>query len=452
MRKGTLVLMVLCALSFISSCKEIRNLLKAIDKYGYKSKIPLGEKNVPISQLIIGSFVYKGLPIIISEKDDYTYKLKFLTTELDENDIEIEAFLTVIGTSNYLNLDLGYSFSFLKISDVSIIRDVEVKLIKNTIQPYVTEKKLAAWLLKHDGEDEFMTEDSTSIDIFYTFNFSRITEERAYQMKAEQLQEKKELLFKSCADYEMYATLSAKYPGDAALVLAREALLDKCTTIDDYKAFVAYFANDVLSEKANKIITEKTLYIKDSLAYYNLKASEDVNEYLQFIDNCATPLFKDSAIMLLTPLLNNITEDKIEWKWNGGEKAEAIKLIFYKIEYTPKHLNINWYREHLTSYCLRTSQTDLKQKALLYLDKLAMGNTTKDELLDLYMSKGFILWSLGMFEEALDVFKSKINESYLYKENATFKKTISTNYKAYQKAGIIFPDEKNVWKRIKKLK
>lgn len=452
---------ILFTLSLSSSCKEIRDLLKAIDKYGYKSKTPLGKKETPIDKLIIGSYVFKSMPIIISEKDNYTYILKFLSTELDVKDIEIEAFITEIGTSKYLNLDLGYSYSFLKISDVSITRDVSVKLLKNTLNPYINEKNLKSWLLKHDGEDEFVTQDSTTLDIFYTFSFLKITEERAYKIKAEQLQEKKEYLFSSCTDYETYKTLSAKYTGDPALAKAREAILNKCTTIDDYKTFVSFFANDILSEKANKIIIEKTLFIKDSIDFYNIKTNSEINGnlrfesidiYLKFIEGCSTTSFKDSASKLLIPLIEKITEDNIEWKWNSEDKTEAVKLIFFKIEYNPHNLNISWYREHLTFYCLNIGQADLKEKALLSLDKLALSNTSKDELLDLYLSKGFLFWSLGKNEQAIDVFKSKINETYQNKEDLTFKKNIKISYHAFHKQGILFPDEKNMWKKIKKLK
>ena len=222
------IILLLFAVSLASSCKDIKNFLQAIDKYGYKSKTPLGEKEIPIDSLLLGSYVYKSLPIIISEKDSCTYNLKFLATELDETDIEIEAFLSVIGASTYLNLDLGYSYSFLKISDVSIRRDIEVKLIKKTITPYVNEKNLRKWLLKHDEKDEFVTDDSLTIDIYYAFNFFKISQERALQIKAEMLQKKKEHLFVSCPDYETYKSLSVKYAGDPALSKAREALLSKC--------------------------------------------------------------------------------------------------------------------------------------------------------------------------------------------------------------------------------
>jgi hypothetical protein len=434
-----------------TSCKEIRDLLKAIDKYGYKSSIPLGKKEIPVDKLLTGSYVYNDLPLIISEKDNLTYQIKFLSTELDGTDIVVEAFLSKIGNSKYLNIDLGYNYSFLKISAVSITRDVNVKLLRNSIDQVVTEKNLVSWLLKNGEKDDFLNKDSIPVDIFYSFSFTRITNERAYHIKAEQLQAKKEVLFNTCKDYETYKTLLEKYPGDQLLTNARESIFRKCNTIDDYKEFVSYFADDALSLKAKKMITEMTLYIKDSVDFNASKVKNDIDAYLNFIEGCSTTKFKDSAASRLTPLIANISEDNIEWKWNGGAKNEAIKLIFYKIDYAGRYININWYNEHLTIYCLKLQQPEIKEKALLYLDKLASGNTTKNELLDLYISKGFIFWSLERYDQSIEVFRSRIKEIYLNKNDLTFKKSIKENYKKFQSEGIKFPDNKNIWKKIKKL-
>ena len=155
---------------------------------------------------------------------------------------------------------------------------------------------------------------------------------------------------------------------------------------------------------------------------------------------------------MLPPIAEKITEDNIEWKWNGGDKKEAIMLITYKIDYAPKYTNLSWYRERLTNYGLNIEQAVMKEKALFYLDKLAMGNATKDELLDCYLSKGFLLWSLEKYDQAIEVFKSKIHETYQNREDLTFKKNIKINYNTFQKQGIALPDDKNMWKKVKKLK
>jgi hypothetical protein len=447
-----ILFVALFTLIFSTSCKEIRDLLKAIDKYGYKSSIPLSKKELPVEKLLLGSFVYNDLPIIISEKDATTYIIKFLSTELDGTDIEVEAFLSKIGNSKYLNLDLGYSYSFLKISDVSISRDVNVKLLRNTIDQYVTEKNLVSWLVKNGDDDEFINKDSLEVDIFYNFNFTRISQERAYQIKAEQLKEKKEQLFNSCKDYETYKFLSAKYPGDALLANAREGIFKNCKSISDYQDFVLFFPNDIFTEKAKEIIAQKVLYEKDSVDYSLARSKNEIDAYISFIDKCTTQKFKDSASAKLTPLIGKITEDYIEWKWNGDDRKEAIKLIFFKIDYNGKYLKTGWYNEHLTRYCLKMQQAEMKEQGIKYIDKMALNNVTKDELLDLYISKGFLFWSLEKYDQSLEVFRSKINEEYNNNESLTFKSSIKEKYKKYQKEGIKFPDEKAMWKKIKNLK
>ncbi len=447
-----ILIVALLTFAFSTSCKEIRDLLKAIDKYGYKSSIPLSKKDWPVEKLLLGSFVYNDLPIIISEKDEKTYLIKFLSTELDGTDIEVEAFLSKIGNSKYLNLDLGYSFSFLKISDVSISRDVNVKLLRNSIDQYVTEKNLVSWLLKNGDKEEFINKDSIEVDIFYTFSFTRISQERAYQIKAEQLKEKKELLFNSCKDYETYKSLATKYPGDPLLSNAKEAIFKSCTSISDYQEFMLFFPNNILSEKAKEIIAQKVIYEKDSVDYSLVRAKNDIDAYIDFIDKCKTIKFKDSASAMLTPLIGKITEDYIEWKWNGDDRKEAIRLIFFKIDYTGKYIKTSWYNEHLTKYCLKMQQPEIKEKAIKYIDKLALNNVTKDELLDLYISKGFLFWALEKYDQSLEVFRSKINEQYNYNKLHTFKNGIKESYKTYQHEGIKFPDEKAMWKKIKNIK
>ena len=101
---------------------------------------------------------------------------------------------------------------------------------------------------------------------------------------------------------------------------------------------------------------------------------------------------------------------------------------------------------------MKLLQNDITEKGLLYLDKLAQKNPTKNDLLNLYLSKGFLLWSLDKTDLAIEVFKSKIEEAYVGEKAPTFKKKLKMWYGDLKDMEIAFPHEKPTWKKIKKLK
>jgi hypothetical protein len=233
--------------------------------------------------------------------------------------------------------------------------------------------------------------------------------------------------------------------------MARKNLFDKCTTIEDYNVFISKFAGDPLSEEAKKRIYELNKRSADSLHYEDAIKQNTIPGYEQFISGSSTAAFKDSAKTKILMLVNAISEDHIEWKWTSGERKDAIQYIFYKIDYTPGTINKDWYVKHLTLYCLIDSIAETKEKGLTYLNKMVVNNPSKDELLNLYLSKGFLLWSIGKNDLALEVFKSKISEVYEGGEKISFSKKIKSQYREYKQLRIIFPKEKETWKSIRKL-
>jgi hypothetical protein len=450
MRKFILPVIMLLGIILTTSCKGVKDLLEAIEKYGYKSTMPLGDKKIPVEQQLLGGFVYNAMPLVISKKDEFTYLITFLTTELEGSNTEIEAWMTELDNSRYLNLEIGDVYSFLKIKPV-YNNECEIRLLRSTIDPYVTPSTLKSWLLKHGREDQFITPDSSTIDIFYSFNFDKISPERAYLIQAETLQDKKISLFGSCSSYYQYESLAKKYPGDPLLAGARENLLKKCESLEDFKTFIKYFPDDILAEKAKMKIGEITTFIADSTNYAAAKRSNTIEAYQGFIADCKIRAYKDSAQSRIIPLVQKITKDDIEWRWTGGKRNEAVQYILYKIDYSGDSLDKDWYSKHLTLYNLKIAQTASAEVAVQYFDKMVSQTPTHDELLNLYICKGFLYWSMGSFDLSLEAFKAKISEHFNDNGKDTYRKAIRLRYKEYQNEKIVFPDEKQMWRKIKKL-
>jgi hypothetical protein len=441
----------LIVFALTTSCgKAIRDFFKAIEKYGYKSKEPLSKKNIVVDKQLLGGYVYNSLPVIISKKDDFTYQLTFLAVELDLEDVNVDAHMSIINNDRYLNINMGENYSFLKISSF-FNNELGVKLLRNSIEPYVASANLRSWLEKHGREESFTPDSVAPVDIYYVFSFNRITVEKAYQIQREQIHEKMTDLFDACKDYYTYDQLEKRYPNEPLLASARENIFNKCTTIEAYQAFAKRFPGDILSERANSRIQEIKMFKADSVNFNVAVKHNTIEAYETFINNSSTTVFKDSAGVKITLLANSITENDIEWRWTGSSRTDALKLIFQKIDYSDQPISSEWYQQHLTFYCLKLQQPDVTEKGLLYLDKLAQKNPSKNEMLNLYLSKGFLLWSLERTELAIEVFQSKIEESYTGEGGVSFRNKLKLWYKDLKESDIVFPKEKPTWKKIKKL-
>jgi hypothetical protein len=447
---GLFVFLLTIFLLTTSCGKEIRDFFKAIEKYGYKSKEPLSKKSVAVDKQLLGGYVYNSLPVIISEKDKFTYKLTFLSVELDLVNAEVEAFMSEINNSHYLNINMGDSYAFLKVSSV-INNELPVKLLRNSLDSYVKPENLNAWLQKHGNEEEYTPENQSSIDIYYSFVFKKVTIDKAYQIQKELLHQKMVELFGSCKDYFTYDQLEKRYPDEPLLTIARENIFNNCKTIETYQGFITRFPNDILAEKAKEKIDEIKMFKADSVNFNAAIKQNSIDAYQSFLNNSSTSVFKDSANVIITSLANNITENDIEWRWTGSSKTDALKLLFQKIDYSDQPLNSIWYQQHLTFYCLKLQQPDITEKGLLYLDKLATKNPSKNEMLNLYLSKGFLLWSLEKIDLCIEVFHSKIEDSYTGDNAVSFRYKLKSWYKDLKGSDVVFPNEKATWKKIKKL-
>ena len=451
LRFGRLVgLLMIFALATTSCGKEIRDFFKAIEKYGYQSKMPLGKKTVLVDKSLLGGYVYNSLPVVISEKDKFTYQLTFLTVELDHENVTVDAFMSEVNGSRFLNIAMGETFAYLK-TGVVINNELEIKLLKNSIEPYIKDNDLVGWIQKHGNKEEFTPENESSINIYYSFSFNKITVEKAYQIQTEQLHEKMVELFSDCKDYFMYDELEKRYPNEPLLANAREGIFNQCKSVEAYRAFVERFPNDVLAEKAKARIQEIAMFKADSVSFDAAAKQNTIDAYKNFMNNSSTAFYKDSATVKIVVLANAINENDIEWRWTGSSKTDAVNLIFNKIDYANEPYNLAWYEQHLTFYCLKMQQPDVTEKGLLYLDKLSQRNPDKNEYLNLYLSKGFLLWSLERIDAAVEVFKSKIDESFVADKPISMRSKLKEWYASFKDSDIVFPKEKPTWKKIKKL-
>ena len=84
-------------------------------------------------------------------------------------------------------------------------------------------------------------------------------------------------------------------------------------------------------------------------------------------------------------------------------------------------------------------------------DKLVEMRVDYDDFLLLCIGKGFILWSVDDIENALQTFELKLG-IFCDSCGMTVKEKIKADYEYYVENGISFPDQKENWKKIKKLK
>ena len=164
-----------------------------------------------------------------------------------------------------------------------------------------------------------------------------------------------------------------------------------------------------------------------------------------------TEVYVDSISIKTAKLAQEITKEDIEWKWSGGEREAALQLIFYKIDYVNNIFDMRWMIEHLSLYAIKQNALPLKQKSLTYMDKLLEKKPDSDDILYLFLEKGFILWSMDKTDLSVDLFALKIRTEY--KNGDSFKAKLKDRYNHYTKTqNISFPNQKSTWKLIKKLK
>jgi hypothetical protein len=445
---------------FLLSCKqEIVDFFEAIQDYGYRSLQPLGPKKVPVNENLLGGYVYDGLPVIISKKDQTTYEIKFLSILLYKEDAVVEAHATQIGTSVFLNLAMGDYYCFMRVNLI-MAQELQIDLLKDALKEYVPQDKIKSWLEQHPGETTYMydVENGYSLDIYFSFVFEKITVNEALRIQENRLRAERRELFENCSGYAEYEELVKLYPNDEFKELAILSLYEDCETIEDYKALMAYFPNSSWAEEAEKqikfIIETQRLaefLAVDQKAFEEVLKTNTLDGYEAFKLTCNTNAYRDSASAHIALLASRITKDDVEWKWTNGESERAFTLLFYKIDYLKNTSEASWIIDLLTTYTLIYNQPEMSRKTLQYFDVLVAKKVRGDDFLNLYLGKGFVLWSLNEIEPAIKTFELKLMDTY-DSDGSTFKEHIKSKYTLYTGQGITFPDQKNTWKRIKKLK
>jgi len=445
------------------SCKqEIIDFFEAIKDYGYRSVQPLGPKKVDVNDALLGGYVYDGLPVVISKKDQVTYKIEFLSVLLYRESTIIEAHATQLGGSTFLNLLMGDYYCFMRVNLI-LNEELQIDLLKEALKEFVPQEKLKSWLEAHPGAESYTVPADESgsgeydMEIYFSFIFNRITVDEARSIQAERLRMARRELFDNCTSYDEYEELLKTYPNDEFKNLAVISLFEQCKTIEEYKQFMTYFPDSELTKEAqlriDYIIEEvrrAEFLALDKKNFEQTKTINTIDAYEQFLATCGTKVYKDSANSQIAYLAGKISKDDVEWKWTNGEEVKAIGLIYYKIDYMTDMRDIAWVIDLLTIYTLKHNDKEQTKKSLTYIDKIAGKNIADDNFLNLYISKGFILWSLGEYDLCITTFELKLSD--VMESGITFKEAVKVKYESYINQGIAFPEQSATWKRIKKLK
>ena len=330
------------------------------------------------------------------------------------------------------------------------------KILYSEMPPKKVEKRPDGWPPDRPEVEEVRRPDEEA-EIYYTVSFSKITVDAAREKQEKVLYDKKAKLFEECYSYRRYEELTEKYPLDELFFSAEQSLFNMCKTIEDYTQFVRYFPNSTLIREAQIQIARireeqkrKEMIKKDSLAYQFALSESTIESFEVFLQNRNTNVFKDSAYLQIKDLAEKITQQDIEWKWTSGEVQSALNFIYYRIDYSDSITDAPWLVDNLSFYAMTKGSEDDKTKAISYLGKIAKHLDGREDYLNLYLEKGFLLWASGKTDLAVSNFDLRIGEAY--DDGTSVKSMLKTKYKAYQKEGVVFPEAKPTWKRIKKLK
>ena len=460
MNKAKSLFLCLMLLVLSVSCKrEIIDFFEAIKDYGYRSNLPLGPKKLAVNDELLGGYVYDNLPVIITKKDAQTYRIEFLSVLLYKENAIVDAHATQLGNSNFLNLQMGDYYCFMKVNLI-LNQSLQIDLLKESVKQHLPEDKIKSWLTNHPGETAFHytdNEEEQSAELYFNFTFSKITVDEALKIQKERLRLARKNLFESCKSYENYESLIAKYPNDEFIPLAIQSLFDRCETIAEYEKFASYFSKDSLAEIARTKIAElkeqlrqAELMAMDKRSFELTKTTNTIDAYEDFKKTCQSQVYQDSANYRIGLLASGIKRDQVEWKWTSGESKAALQLLYYKIDFMQGNNDVAWVTELLTLYTLQFNDIESTKLALAYIDKLATRNVLSDDFLNLYISKAFLFWLQGEIETCLKTIQLKIEDSFSTGE--MFKDVVKLRYESYVNKGITFPEQGTTWKKIKKLK
>lgn len=460
LRVGLITLLIV-----LTSCNDkITDLFEAIKDYGYRLENPLGPKSTKIDKELVGGYVYDGLPVIIEEKNSTTYSIKFLTTSLYKEDRVIDGHLTMLGKYAFMNLDMGNYFCVAK-SVLSPDGFFRVSLVRNALDTKIPENKLKNFLTNHAGDEKYEYKNSEGeereIRIYSTFSFERVTPAKAYQLQEDELYSHKTSLYENCKSIKKYQRLEELFPPDKSLVRKGHlSILENCENFEEIELFMATFPNspvaDIALQKLDEIKTEQLMaewYRQDSVAFYNAKDKGTIEAFQVFLEDPKTEEFNKRANTEIRSLANNITHENIEWKWTSGKAESATQSIFYMIDYADlDNQDYSFLADRLTYYSLKKLNRKWREKVIDCFGKMVALNPGHDAMLDIYMGKGFVLWSLPRLDLTVMAFKSQVKETYL-RDETSFKKAFKSKFKYYTKEeGIDFPEQKSTYRTIKKLK
>lgn len=445
---------------FLMSCRqELVDFFEAIQDYGYRSVQPLGPNKTLVNENMLGGYVYDGLPVIISKKNETTYEIRFLSVLLHKEDAVVEAHATQIGTTTFLNLNMGDYYCIMR-ANLILSSQLQIDLLREELKEYIAQDQIRSWLEKNPGQTTYVYDavNDYAMDVYYSFVFEKVTVQSALQIQKDRLREERRILFENCSSYAEYESLIHQYPNDEFIGLAEQSLLESCKTIEELREFIAYFPDSHLIKTAE----EKIRYIAeterlqeflaiDQNAFLLAKKENSIDAMETFREKNYTSAYDDSATAFIAFLATSITRDEVEWKWTNGDSQGAITLLNYKIDYLKNLREAGWIIELITLYTLKMNNDTVRQNTLNYYNKLVERKVYGDAFLDLYLGKGFVLWSANEIEVAIRTFELKLQDVY-EADGLTFQEHIKLKYNYYVEQGIQFPDQKYNWKRIKKLK
>lgn len=458
------VKLILLSTLILSACNyEITDFFEAMQDYGYHLEKPLSPNNTKINEDYLGAYVYKQLPLVIVEQNPTTYRIDFLTTSIYKEDRSVEAHLTKLGEYEFLNINMGGYYTVIR-PVVEYESYLSLALVRGAMEEHFNETALKTYLRKFGNKEKYAYQDDEGYDqetsVYYTFSFEKITREAALKIQEEELYKDKIELYADCRTvYEFQRNAEYFPPDDELTLIGHESILNNCRNEQDVLDFIDAFPNSPVISQAyskvenyKKLREEKENFTQDSLMFSYAEKENTIEAYQEFLENRKTEVFANRAQTSLINLAKKISNEDIEWKFTNGNIDVALQYIFYKIDYGwSNQIDAEFLVQNMSYYCLVQNDEEWTKKVLEYMNLLQEKGLNGDALLDLYLERGFVLWSLNNTSSARNSFKAKKDEVY-QRDGLKFKKALKSRYKFYTGEGISFPDESSNWKVFKKLK
>lgn len=390
---GLALIFIFCS---AERCNRSNDLLSRMYQRAHKSYSPLTTKKEPIYTPLVGSWLLGNERyLVIGKEDAQTYQFKFLSNQLDGNDIIYNGYITTIAGKKFLNM-LGYesNYMFFKVG-----KDSEGSMSMLMISNDHDEKVRTAGGLFNYLQKNANLSDTSSL--WYEISLEKLSNEELEK----QLMEKFRYQVREVSDYELYAK---RFPKDPTLPEMREKAIKYSIDASHSVKDMMYTADKYPEIKPYALIKAK-------------KKCTNTDWCIEYVDYFPNDPAKDSIIEVAfrEAETKNDYNDLLK-AFPNHPKAAGLDFKIANEEY--KRVISGYFNKYDEERMQRDYAT--RPDILNYFNTMRMmGNISMDE--GSFVSKSYILTQKGMstidqFMQLVKLMNQKtkvVNDIYLVVES-----------------------------------